>query len=213
VPRRGVRWRKRLARPLQVLWTGGLLVGGAWGYQELGPWAGYTVGALLALTLLLPRVLRLFRRPSPLRRLLDLDPYAFEALVGELFRRLRFQRVEVVGRTGDGGVDLTASLNGRRILVQCKRYAPGHRVTVSQVREFYGVIRQRGAVHGYLVTTSRFTRPALEFAREASVFRYLTLWDGGEVLRRLRRHRLYPYGPLPPAVRAVQEAREQAQAG
>lgn len=93
----------------------------------------------------------------------------FEKLMGQLLERLGF-RVEMTKATGDGGVDIVATLDqplvGGRYLIQCKRYAPDCPVGAAAVREFYGALTaDRGAVKGILMTTSSFTAQAWEFAR------------------------------------------------
>lgn len=93
------------------------------------------------------------------------SPARFEEIVGELLARFGFA-VEHVGRSGDGGVDLVAIqdnlFSATRQIVQCKRY--NHKVGVAFVRELYGVKTDLRASKAVLVTTSSFTKGALEFA-------------------------------------------------
>jgi restriction system protein len=61
------------------------------------------------------------------RRILGLDlatmsPIEYEAHCAELLRAAGW-RVQVIGGTGDQGVDVIAELRGIRAAVQCKRYA------------------------------------------------------------------------------------------
>ena len=49
-------------------------------------------------------------------------------------------------------------------VIECKCYASSNKVGVGAVRELYGVKQAEGANMGILVTTSSFTRDALEFA-------------------------------------------------
>jgi len=87
----------------------------------------------------------------------------FEMLVGEAFR-LRGYSVEETGSgTADGGVDLVLTKEGERFLVQCKQWR-ALSVGVDVVRELYGVMAARGAAGGIVVTSGRFTKPAMEFA-------------------------------------------------
>jgi restriction system protein len=87
----------------------------------------------------------------------------FEILVGEAFRLQGYQ-VEETGRGGaDGGVDLVLTKAGERFLVQCKQWR-AFSVGVDVVRELYGVMAARGAAGGFVVTSGRFTKPAVEFA-------------------------------------------------
>lgn len=51
------------------------------------------------------------------------DGYDYEAYVAETLKRRGFRKIEQTARTGDYGVDLLASLHGKRYAVQCKYYA------------------------------------------------------------------------------------------
>ena len=76
-----------------------------------------------------------------------LSPRAFEHFVGELFER-RGYHVEVRGRAGDLGVDLALTrADGRRAVVQCKRYR--HQVGPDIVRELFGTMVHERAFHGF----------------------------------------------------------------
>jgi restriction system protein len=87
----------------------------------------------------------------------------FEMLVGEAFR-LQGYRVEETGRGGaDGGVDLALTKAGEKFMVQCKQWR-AFSVGVDVVRELYGVMAARGSAGGFVVTSGRFTKPAVEFA-------------------------------------------------
>lgn len=93
----------------------------------------------------------------------------FEQLITRLLEHMGF-RAEMTKASGDGGVDIVATLDqpltGVRFLIQCKRYAPDSLVGAATVRDFYGALTaDRSAVKGVLVTTSGFTAQAQEFAR------------------------------------------------
>lgn len=96
----------------------------------------------------------------------ELDPRKFEELVAELLSRDGLQ-VELTPRQKDGGRDILAYMNteyGRHLyLVECKRYNADHPVGVEIVRGLYGVVEYERATAGLLVTTSKFTAPAVEF--------------------------------------------------
>lgn len=92
----------------------------------------------------------------------------FELLVGESLRRQGFSIQEAGGGGPDGGVDLIASKDSERFLVQCKHWR-SMQVGVSVVRELYGVMAAEGAAGGYVVTSGTFTKPAREFASGRNV--------------------------------------------
>ena len=98
-----------------------------------------------------------------LERLLELPPDAFERLTQRLLREAGFRDVEVLGKTGDGGIDgvgvYRLSLVSFPIYFQCKRYKGS--VSAGTVRDFRGAMAGRGE-KGLLVTTGNFTRSARE---------------------------------------------------
>jgi restriction system protein len=96
-----------------------------------------------------------------LERLLAVAPDAFERLCQRLLRESGFTKVEVTGRTGDGGIDgtgvLRVNLLSFHVLFQCKRW----RSTVGPavVRDFRGAMMGR-ADKGLVITTGTFTADA-----------------------------------------------------
>ncbi|MFD5972603.1 restriction endonuclease [Streptomyces bacillaris] len=115
----------------------------------------------------------------------ELDPYAFEEAVAELCRRDGCADAEVVGGAGDLGADVLATTpDGRRLVVQCKRYGPGNRAGSQDLQRFGGTCY---AVHGadipLVVSTGGFTEPALEYAEQCGILCYgpeeLAAWSEG----------------------------------
>lgn len=97
--------------------------------------------------------------------LLKIDPFAFERLIGELLEKLGYENVCVTKRSGDGGIDVTATLTvygvtNVKTAVQVKRYSAN--VGDKVVRELRGavVVDQRGLI----ITTADFTKAAKEEA-------------------------------------------------
>jgi restriction system protein len=94
-------------------------------------------------------------------RLLELSPDGFERLAQRLLLEANFHNVEVLGRSGDGGIDgvgtLRVSLVAFPTYFQCKRYRGS--VSASAVRDFRGAMAGRGE-KGLLITTGSFTREA-----------------------------------------------------
>ncbi|WP_235617388.1 restriction endonuclease [Streptomyces thermolilacinus] len=94
------------------------------------------------------------------------DPQGFEHTVAALCVRDGCTRTEVSGGPGDLGADVVATTpDGRRLVVQCKQYGPGHPVGSQDLQRFGGTCF---AVHeaevAVVVTTSTFTAPAVEYA-------------------------------------------------
>ena len=95
----------------------------------------------------------------------ELEPTAFERLSQRILRESGFTKVEVTGRSGDGGIDgagvLRVNLLSFHVRFQCKRYAGS--VGASEIRDFRGAMVGR-ADKGLFLTTGRFTK---EGEREA----------------------------------------------
>jgi HJR/Mrr/RecB family endonuclease len=92
-----------------------------------------------------------------------LSPAEFERRVAELFARAGFQ-ARVAGASGDGGVDVRVWRDGRRGVVQCKRYRPDLPVGPAVVRELVGVRAHERADTAWLATTGRLTDGARRLA-------------------------------------------------
>ncbi|MFC9930946.1 restriction endonuclease [Streptomyces sp. NPDC127190] len=100
-----------------------------------------------------------------------LEPEAFERAIADLCADNGCHAVEVVGGAGDLGADVVAlTPDGRRVVIQCKQYGGTHKVGSQDVQRFGGTCF---AIHeadvAALVTTSEFTEPALEYARQCGI--------------------------------------------
>jgi restriction system protein len=87
----------------------------------------------------------------------------FERLVGRAFASVGY-RVTHTGRAGpDGGIDLVLTRGTEVSLVQCKHWR-AQKVGVEKVRELYGLMAERGAANGFVVSTGTYTKDAAQFA-------------------------------------------------
>lgn len=90
-----------------------------------------------------------------------MEPSAFERLSQRLLREAGFVKVEVTGRSGDGGIDgvgvLRLNLLSFITLFQCKRYAGT--VGPGPVRDFRGAMVGRSD-KGLIITTGTFSADA-----------------------------------------------------
>jgi len=130
---------------------------------------GLAVGALVVLdvTVAVLRGSRRRRRLRTLQGFLALSPAGFEEAVAALLRRLGYRRVRVVGGAGDLCADIVCrGRAGEAVIVQCKRYAPGHHVGSAEVQRVIGMafVHHRAA-RAIFVTTSDFTLAARNLAR------------------------------------------------
>ncbi len=96
-----------------------------------------------------------------LSALATMKPDAFERLSQRILRESGFTRVQVSGRSGDGGIDgigvLRVNLVSFHVLFQCKRWKGS--VGASVVRDFRGAMVGR-ADKGLIITTGTFTADA-----------------------------------------------------
>ncbi|MFE9676582.1 restriction endonuclease [Streptomyces sp. NPDC006259] len=114
-----------------------------------------------------------------------LDPDEFEQAIAGLCARDGCTDVEVVGGAGDLGADVTAfAPDGRRLVVQCKRYGEGHKVGSQDLQRFGGTcFTVHEADVAVVVTTQDFTAPAAEYARQCAIVcvdaELLRAWHSG----------------------------------
>lgn len=125
-------------------------------------------------------IARIIRAPESLYHI---DPHKLEELVAELFISEGFN-VGPLPRGADGGVDLMVHSKGvlknHLHLVQIKRYARHNKVTVNIARELMGVVEEKKANSGIVLTTSSFTKTALRY--EEKIGHRLSLMNGEYVL-------------------------------
>ncbi|MFJ4693131.1 restriction endonuclease [Streptomyces sp. NPDC088766] len=100
-----------------------------------------------------------------------LDPDEFEQAIAGLCARDHCTDVEVVGGAGDLGADVLAvAPDGRRLVLQCKRYGDGHKVGSQDLQRFGGTcFTVHEADVAIVVTTNDFTAPAVEYARQCGI--------------------------------------------
>lgn len=93
----------------------------------------------------------------------------FEHFTARLMRASGFRAVQVVGGSGDMGADVVARTpDGRRVVVQCKRFAGN--LGSPHVQRFAGTARDiHGAEVALLVTTGRPTAQAREVASRCRI--------------------------------------------
>lgn len=109
----------------------------------------------------------------------EIDWYQFEKYCAALLCREGFDVERKGGAQPDGGVDLIASRDGERMLVQCKHW----RTWVVQekvVREMLGSMAHFQATRGSIYTLKGWTKPAAEFARQHRI----TLADADDLAHR-----------------------------
>lgn len=125
-----------------------------------------------------------------LETLRGVNPAAFERLSQRLLREAGFIKVEVRGKTGDGGIDgvgvLRVNLVSFQIYFQCKRWKGS--VGSKEIRDFRGALQGR-ADKGLFITTGTFTSQASEEAtRDGAIA--IDLIDGDRLCELLKQYDL-----------------------
>jgi restriction system protein len=104
-------------------------------------------------------------------KVVDLSPAFFERLVVELLVKMGYggsikDAGKALGKSGDEGIDGTIKedkLGLDIIYIQAKRWKPGNVVGRPELQKFVGALAGQGAKKGIFITTSNFTREALEY--------------------------------------------------
>lgn len=106
-----------------------------------------------------------------LNKVVELSPTFFERLVVELLVKMGYggsikDAGKAIGKSGDEGIDGTIKedkLGLDIIYVQAKRWKPGNVVGRPELHKFVGALAGQGAKKGIFITTSNFTKEALEY--------------------------------------------------
>lgn len=97
---------------------------------------------------------------------LRLTGTSFEHQLAVLYRHLGYSATVTPG-SGDKGVDIVLTGNGKRIIVQCKQHSTP--VGPAVARELYGSMIASGADSAILACTSGFTTGVFDFVREKPI--------------------------------------------
>jgi len=98
----------------------------------------------------------------------SLTPRTFDAFVADLLSRLYPEASIKLSPPGkDDGVDITlerpTEVRSEQLLVQCKRYNAESTASRTVLKLLHGDLNDRLATRGMVVTTSFFTKPALDY--------------------------------------------------
>lgn len=124
------------------------------------------------------------------KRLLSLKPQEFEELIGLLLAEMGFENTEVVGRTGDGGIDVRAILVVGdviriRMAIQAKKWRIGNNVQAPDVQRLRGSLGTHD--QGLIITTSDFSPGARREAERADAVP-VALMNGEQLVLLLSEH-------------------------
>ncbi len=115
------------------------------------------------------------------------SPDFFERSVLDLLAAMGYGGLEKnkthTGKSGDGGIDGVLdqdALGLTRVHVQAKRYAEGNTVGRPDIQQFIGALGDKSATQGVFVTSSKFSREALETSERAG--EKIALIDGNRLV-------------------------------
>lgn len=125
-----------------------------------------------------------------LSEVMKLSPAAFEQFVIDLLFRMGYGSFENAGKTTGAGTDegidgviMEDRLGFSLIYIQAKKWDLGSTVGRPEVQSFVGAISGKGG-KGLFVTTSRFTKQALEYAEH----QHIILIDGKKLAKLMVEH-------------------------
>lgn len=115
------------------------------------------------------------------------SPREFEELVCEMLDKKGY-KVNLTNQTRDGGKDIIIVENNLLgsflIYVECKHYSPDRLIGVNLVRELYGTISADEATAGLLITSSYFSKDAINFKNK--VKHRISLMDYVELISEIQ---------------------------
>jgi restriction system protein len=91
----------------------------------------------------------------------DMDPIEYEQMVANSLADLGWQ-TRLTKASGDQGIDVIAEMRGKRVVIQCKRYASS--IGNSAVQEAFAGKTFENADHAAVVSNAEFTRSARQLA-------------------------------------------------
>jgi len=131
-----------------------------------------------------------------LTNVVELSPSFFERLVVELLVKMGYggsikDAGKAIGKSGDEGIDGTIKedkLGLDIIYIQAKRWKSGNIVGRPEIQKFIGALAGQGAKKGIFITTSNFTREALEYTPKNET--KIVLIDGEQLAQLMIDHNI-----------------------
>lgn len=112
-------------------------------------------------------------KPIPFNRLKleelrSMNPYQFESYIASMYRQLGYSNAKQTKKSNDNGrdVEMNDDVTGQLYFVECKRYKG--KVSRDIAQKLAGACSVSNA-KGIIVTTGRYTQPALEYCKLANI--------------------------------------------
>jgi restriction endonuclease Mrr len=107
---------------------------------------------------------RLDKLMLSIEELRSLSPRDFENIVARMFERMGFT-VKQTPFVNDGGRDAILTKDGKKFLLECKRYKDGSVSGRPDLQKFHSAITTDDAVSGFFVTAGGFSKDAITFSK------------------------------------------------
>jgi len=119
-----------------------------------------------------------------LEMLYDLTPRQFEMfIIWQILPNLGYSEPYLTPYTADSGYDGSVKQSGKLVLVECKKFSPKNKVGVRDVRNLADACLRLNATQGIFITTSVFTKAALNEQRARSF--KIEFWNGKELMYKI----------------------------
>ncbi len=131
-----------------------------------------------------------------INKVIELSPSFFERLVVELIVKMGYggsikDAGKAIGKSGDEGIDGTIKedkLGLDIIYIQAKRWKPGNVVGRPELHKFVGALAGQGAKKGIFITTSSFTKDAIDYSPKNET--KIVLIDGEQLAQLMIDHNI-----------------------
>jgi restriction system protein len=100
-----------------------------------------------------------------------MTPQQFEDAIAQLFRTLKYE-VKQTPYSNDGGKDAILFKDGKKYLVECKKYNPDNTIGRPDIQKFVAAMHDEKAVGGFYVNTGKFSSDAKKYAGEHDILLY-----------------------------------------
>lgn len=109
----------------------------------------------------------------------NLAPIDFEHLTAALFESMKY-KVSVTQSSYDEGIDVNAEKQElgqkEKVVIQCKRYTK-QTIGIGEVRNLLGVVHDKKATKGILISTSKFSMEARKFEKKNPSIELIDIFD------------------------------------
>ncbi len=96
------------------------------------------------------------------------NPTKFEIFCAELYKKIGYE-AEVTPKTNDGGYDIILNNGIEKSIIECKCYSQNHSVGRPMIQKLVGANQEAKADNLKFITTSKFSKEAIIFAKETNV--------------------------------------------